>query len=184
MCGSGECDFVEVEVGPLTYPALMTACCEELELATSDVAKIRKLPNILIRKDKDVQRMKDGQELELVLKNDPMSATVTNNAMSVISPPAAAASGGYSTTSMLTVNPFSTSNAAAVLALTSNQASIVQRGGGGNGGMGNEGLMGIKQMEENGMGTANHHVIPILTSDASEVQNHTHSSPTIVNGLQ
>ena len=76
VCGSGECDFVEVEVGPLTYPALMTACCEELELATSDVAKIRKLPNILIRKDKDVQRMKDGQELELVLKNDPMSATV------------------------------------------------------------------------------------------------------------
>ena len=76
VCGSGECDFVEVEVTPLTYPALMTACCEELELATSDVAKIRKLPNVLIRKDKDVQRMKDGQELELVLKNDPMSSTV------------------------------------------------------------------------------------------------------------
>ena len=70
VCGSGECDFVEVEVGPVTYSALLTACCEELEVATGDVAKIRKLPNILVRKDRDVQRMKDGQELEVVLKNE------------------------------------------------------------------------------------------------------------------
>ena len=68
VCGSGECDFVEVEVGALTYPALVAACCEELELTTTDVAKIRKLPNVLVRKDRDVQRMKDGQELEVVLK--------------------------------------------------------------------------------------------------------------------
>ena len=70
VCGSGECDFVEVEVKPVTYLALLAACCEELELASSDVAKIRKLPNVLIRKDKDIQRMRDGQELEVVLKSD------------------------------------------------------------------------------------------------------------------
>ena len=65
--GSGESDFVEVEVAPPTYSALVSACCEELELAVSEVVKIRKLPNILVRKDRDVQRMKDGQELEVVL---------------------------------------------------------------------------------------------------------------------
>ena len=95
VCGSGECDFVEVEVGALTYPALVAVCCEELELTTADVAKIRKLPNVLVRKDRDVQRMKDGQELEVVLKSDLLSSS-TGNAVSIIFPPAAAASGAYS----------------------------------------------------------------------------------------
>lgn len=35
----------------------------------SQILKIRKLPNILIRKDRDVQRLRDGQELEVVLKD-------------------------------------------------------------------------------------------------------------------
>ena len=61
---------MEVEVGPVTYLALLTACCEELEVAAVDVAKIRKLPNVLVRKDRDVQRMRDGQELEIVLKSE------------------------------------------------------------------------------------------------------------------
>ena len=68
VVGSGECDFVEVEVPSATYPALLKACCEELEVQTSDVVKIRKLPNVWVRKDRDVQRMKEGQELEVVLK--------------------------------------------------------------------------------------------------------------------
>jgi hypothetical protein len=34
------------------------------------VAKLRKLPNVLIRKDKDVTRLKNEQELELVLKGN------------------------------------------------------------------------------------------------------------------
>ena len=171
-------------MGALTYLALVAACCEELELTTTDVAKIRKLPNVLVRKDRDVQRMKDGQELEVVLKSDLLSSS-TGNAVSVISPPAAAASGAYST-SMLTVNPFSAPNAAAVLALTQNQA-LVQRGGGGGGGggggPGGEGLGMMKPPEENGTVT-NHHVVPALTSDSSEIHNHTHSTTTVVNGLQ
>ena len=67
VVGSGESDFVEVEVPSPTYPALLKACCEELEVQTSDVVKIRKLPNVWVRKDRDVQRMKEGQELEVVL---------------------------------------------------------------------------------------------------------------------
>ena len=74
VSGSGESDFVEVEVAPPTYPALVSACCEELELTPSDVAKIRKLPNVLVRKDRDVQRMADGQELEVVLGNNTTTA--------------------------------------------------------------------------------------------------------------
>ena len=59
---------MEVEVPSATYSALLKACCEELEVQTSDVVKIRKLPNVWVRKDRDVQRMKEGQELEVVLK--------------------------------------------------------------------------------------------------------------------
>ena len=68
VADSGENDFVEVEFAPPTYVALLRACCEELELQPSDVAKIRKLPNVLVRKDRDIERLKSGQEMEVVLK--------------------------------------------------------------------------------------------------------------------
>ena len=64
-----ETDFVEVELSSLTYLSLLAAICEEFELTSSDVAKIRKLPNVLVRKDKDVQRLKEGQELEIILNS-------------------------------------------------------------------------------------------------------------------
>ena len=99
VVGSGECDFVEVEVPSATYPALLKACCEELEVQTSDVVKIRKLPNVWVRKDRDVQRMKEGQELEVVLKVE--------------------GGGGTHLTSMLTVNPFSSGTALPILNLQS-----------------------------------------------------------------
>ena len=68
VCDQSDSDFVEVEVPSLTYQSLLKAICDELEIALSDVAKIRKLPNILVRKDKDVQRLREGQELEVILK--------------------------------------------------------------------------------------------------------------------
>ena len=102
MCGSGESDFVEVEVPALTYSALLRACCEELDLSSTEVAKIRKLPNVLIRKDKDVQRMKEGQELEVVLKTE------------------------NSITSMLTVNPFSGSGSIPLLNLHPSSSGLVR----------------------------------------------------------
>lgn len=63
-----DADFVEVEVPSLNYSSLLESCCGELELTPEDVARIRKLPNVWIRKDKDVQRLKEGQELEIILK--------------------------------------------------------------------------------------------------------------------
>ena len=62
-------DFVEVELSSLTYQSLLAGICDEFELTPSDVAKIRKLPNVLVRKDKDVQRLKVGQELEVVVNS-------------------------------------------------------------------------------------------------------------------
>ena len=73
VADSGENDFIEVELPALSYAALLNACCEEMEIQPSEIAKIRKLPNICVRKDKDVQRMKDGQELEVVLNACTMS---------------------------------------------------------------------------------------------------------------
>ena len=67
VSGSGESDFVEVEVPSLNYSSLLKSCCEELEVVPHEAAKIRKLPNVLIRRDKDVQRLKEGQELEIIL---------------------------------------------------------------------------------------------------------------------
>ena len=154
-------------MGPVTYLALLTACCEELEVAAVDVAKIRKLPNVLVRKDRDVQRMRDGQELEVVLTQRAAHERWArekgeSTPSSAVSPPAT-----FPTTSMLTVNPFAASNAT-VLAL-SNHGVIQPR---------NEGMISLKSDEN---GTVNH--LPGLTSDSSEVHNHTHSSGT-VNGLQ
>lgn len=57
-----------MELHSLTYEALLKACAEEIEVEISQVAKIRKLPNVLVRRDRDVQRLKEGQELEVVLK--------------------------------------------------------------------------------------------------------------------
>ncbi len=67
LSGIEELDFVEVEVMSLTYRALLEACAEELEVEVSQISKIRKLPDVLVRKDRDVERMNVGQNLEVVL---------------------------------------------------------------------------------------------------------------------
>uniref|UniRef100_A0A8C5QEE3 Ankyrin repeat domain 40 n=1 Tax=Leptobrachium leishanense TaxID=445787 RepID=A0A8C5QEE3_9ANUR len=65
-------DFIEVEMDreELTYRELLRVCCYELGVGPEQVEKIRKLPNTIIRKDKDVARLQDFQELELVLRGD------------------------------------------------------------------------------------------------------------------
>uniref|UniRef100_A0A8C4X1D8 Ankyrin repeat domain 40 n=1 Tax=Eptatretus burgeri TaxID=7764 RepID=A0A8C4X1D8_EPTBU len=62
-------DFIEMELDrqDLTYSALLHACCVELHLEPAGVEKIRKLPNTLLRRDKEVARLTDYQELELVV---------------------------------------------------------------------------------------------------------------------
>ncbi|NWH57757.1 ANR40 protein, partial [Geococcyx californianus] len=62
-------DFIEIELDrqELTYRDLLRVSCCELGISPEQVDKIRKLPNTLVRKDKDVARLQDFQELELVL---------------------------------------------------------------------------------------------------------------------
>ena len=69
IADSDETDFVEVDVKELTYLNLLKCCCEELEVPLQEVLKLRKLPNVLVRKDKDVSRLGHGQELEMVLRS-------------------------------------------------------------------------------------------------------------------
>ncbi|XP_057301292.1 ankyrin repeat domain-containing protein 40-like [Hydractinia symbiolongicarpus] len=66
---SDEQDFIEIELDKkkLTFDCFMQVCCEELNISKDNVKKIRKLPNTIIRKDKDVSRLKDFQEIELIL---------------------------------------------------------------------------------------------------------------------
>uniref|UniRef100_A0A8C2UIC2 Ankyrin repeat domain-containing protein 40-like n=1 Tax=Coturnix japonica TaxID=93934 RepID=A0A8C2UIC2_COTJA len=62
-------DFIEIELDrqELTYQDLLRVSCCELGVNPQHVERIRKLPNTVLRKDKDVARLRDFQELELVL---------------------------------------------------------------------------------------------------------------------
>ncbi|MBN3273171.1 ANR40 protein, partial [Polyodon spathula] len=65
-----ENDFIEIELDrqELTLRALLRVCCRELGVSVDHVEKIRKLPNTVLRKDKDVARLQDFQELEVVVE--------------------------------------------------------------------------------------------------------------------
>lgn len=59
---------MRVDLSEPTYDALRSACCEELDLPSDNVRIISisdKPPNILVRKDRDVERLKDEQVLEM-----------------------------------------------------------------------------------------------------------------------
>jgi hypothetical protein len=68
VANSGDPDFIEVELPrtELSYSRLLRVCCEELGISANQIIRIRKLPDTLIRKDKDVQRFRDFQEIEVV----------------------------------------------------------------------------------------------------------------------
>lgn len=70
-------DFIEVELARshLRYDALLNLLCAELGVDKQLVSRIRKLPDTIIRKDKDVARLQDFQEVELVLTNKAISAS-------------------------------------------------------------------------------------------------------------
>lgn len=76
-------DFIEIDVpngADLTYSKLLRTCCDELGVILSDVVRFRKLPNTIVRNDKDVQRLKNFQELELVVTGmSKMGVTSSNN---------------------------------------------------------------------------------------------------------
>ncbi|XP_017887541.1 ankyrin repeat domain-containing protein 40-like isoform X2 [Ceratina calcarata] len=61
-------DFIEVELPQtdLTYQTLIHVCCQELNVDPSHIVKLRKLPNTRLRKDDDVRRLGNFQEIEVV----------------------------------------------------------------------------------------------------------------------
>ena len=64
----GEEDFCEVELEAIgdTYKSLCQCFAEELDLEDESlIRKVRKLPNVLVRKDRDVTRIKPGNEFEV-----------------------------------------------------------------------------------------------------------------------
>ena len=70
VANSSETDFIEIELdrNERTLSNLVLTCCRELNCEPQSIIKLRKLPNTIIRKDKDVWRLTDFQELELVLQ--------------------------------------------------------------------------------------------------------------------
>ncbi|KAM0726863.1 Ankyrin repeat domain-containing protein 40 [Formica fusca] len=68
VANTADPDFVEVELprSELTYQALLYLCCKELDLNPHQIQKLRKLPNTRLRKDKDIQRLENFQEIEIV----------------------------------------------------------------------------------------------------------------------
>ena len=83
-----ETDFIEVELERkhLTFQNLFSTMCKELEVRSELVHKVRKLPDTIIRKDKDVWRLKDFQEMELVLTNKAVSSSSRHYAGTVANP--------------------------------------------------------------------------------------------------
>jgi len=72
IAGTEDPDFIEVDLpkAALTLEFLTVICCEELGITAGRVERVRKLPNTRLRRDKDVTRMVDLQELEMVLKKE------------------------------------------------------------------------------------------------------------------
>ena len=64
-----ERDFIELDIDlyACSFQELQTILCRELRIST-EVRKVRKLPNTIIRNDRDVQRLVEGSEIELVLE--------------------------------------------------------------------------------------------------------------------
>lgn len=85
IANCGDPDFIEIELqkSELTFARLVKVCCEELNTSPNQICKIRKLPNTILRKDKDVQRLTDYQELELMLSTH---STSSNNNVLLSSP--------------------------------------------------------------------------------------------------
>lgn len=87
IANAAETDFLEIELDKrkLSFENLLMVMCKELQVQRDLVTKIRKLPDTIVRKDKDVRRLKDFQEMELVLSNKALSEA-SRNYTSAVSP--------------------------------------------------------------------------------------------------
>ena len=63
-----ETDFNEIELDKtqLTYKALVGTMCKELHVEPRGAKRVRKLPNTIVCKDRDVGRLVNFQELEFL----------------------------------------------------------------------------------------------------------------------
>jgi len=79
VANSDEKDFIEVDIPRLvTFDQLVTLMRSELAVDTrATVRKVRKLPDTIVRNDRDVRRLRDHQELELVLVREPAVAVTS-----------------------------------------------------------------------------------------------------------
>lgn len=68
ICGDPFGDFVECVVPERSYACLLSASCAELGVPLDRVVRLRKLPNTLLRSDRDVERLMELQELEVVVR--------------------------------------------------------------------------------------------------------------------
>ncbi|XP_066600265.1 putative ANKRD40 C-terminal-like protein [Prorops nasuta] len=77
-------DFIETELKPydLTFQGLTEICCNELNLTPDQIIKIRKLPNTKLRNDRDVQRLENFQEIEVVVDPGHMNHLLNLSAIS------------------------------------------------------------------------------------------------------
>ena len=78
MAYTDERDYIEVELdrNNLTFSALVSLLTRELAIDRKSIYKIRKLPNTILRKDKDIKRLQDFQEVEVVLTNKASSVAI------------------------------------------------------------------------------------------------------------
>jgi len=63
-------DYVELELPreAMTLEYLTVAACEELGVEADQIERVRKMPNTRLRRDREVARLTDYQEVELVLR--------------------------------------------------------------------------------------------------------------------
>lgn len=59
---------MELPRDALTLEYLTVAACEELGVETGMVERVRKMPNTRLRRDREVARLVDYQDVELVLR--------------------------------------------------------------------------------------------------------------------
>ncbi|XP_023343823.1 ankyrin repeat domain-containing protein 40 [Eurytemora carolleeae] len=76
--GAREQDYIEIELArdALTLEYLIVMGCEELGIQSSEVEKLRKMPNTRLRRDKEVERLEDYQEIEFVLREQDYQAEI------------------------------------------------------------------------------------------------------------
>jgi len=70
VAGSEDPDYIEVELpgDSLTLESLILVASAELEVKAGAVERVRRMPNTRLRRDKEVARLPDYQEIELVLR--------------------------------------------------------------------------------------------------------------------